>query len=89
MGGRKSGPATAKRAFGQAGGIAVDLSVRSKAEADQVALGRFNQMALGYIDGEVRLPRAPRPAPGLGRRHHRRRHDVQRLVLRARPRRTC
>ena len=53
MGGRKSGPATAKRAFGQAGGIAVDLSVRSKADADAAALGRFDQMALGYIDGEV------------------------------------
>jgi len=53
MGGRTSGPAAARRAFGRAKAASVDRPVGSSAEADQIALGVFNGMALGYIRGDV------------------------------------
>ena len=53
MGGRSSGPKTAKKAFGKTATADGRQSVQSKAEADQVALGRFNEMALTYIHGDV------------------------------------
>jgi phage protein D len=53
MGGASSGPRTARRAFGRAGAPAVGLPVRTKEEADQVALGRYTAGALAYVHGEV------------------------------------
>lgn len=53
MGGRSSGPKQATRAFGKAGAASVDVPVPSKARADQMARGRFDDMALTYIQGEV------------------------------------
>jgi phage protein D len=52
MGGATSGPQATKRAFGQASSVAVAWPVFSQAEADQIALGRFNDMALAYVSGE-------------------------------------
>jgi phage protein D len=53
MGGGSSGPRGATRAFGRATVASVTMPVQSKAEADQIALGRFNDVALAYIEGDV------------------------------------
>jgi uncharacterized protein len=53
MGSGAPGPSTARRAFGAATLTDVDLAVRSSGEADPMALGRFNAMALSYVQGEV------------------------------------
>ncbi|MGQ0778522.1 MAG: phage late control D family protein [Pseudonocardiales bacterium] len=53
MGGKSSGPRQTSRAFGKAGATSVDVPVTSKARADQMARGRFDDMALTYIQGEV------------------------------------
>lgn len=53
MGGKSSGPKAAQRAFGKAPETDVRQSVATKAEADQMALGRFNSLALAYIQGDV------------------------------------
>jgi phage protein D len=53
MGGASSGPRTARRAFGRAGAPAFGLALRSKEEADQIALGRYTTAALAYVHGEV------------------------------------
>lgn len=52
MGGATSGPAAANKAFGEAEATSVDRPIFSQAEADQIARGRFNEMALAYISGE-------------------------------------
>ncbi len=52
MGGATTGPAAADNALGQASIASVDRPVFSQAEADQIALGRFNDIALAYINGE-------------------------------------
>lgn len=52
MGGATSGPSVADRAFGTAIAASVDRPVFSQAEADQIARGRFNAMALAHITGE-------------------------------------
>lgn len=54
MGGKASGPRATNRAFGKSSAATVDLAVHSKAEADQIALGQFNEMAMAYIQGEGR-----------------------------------
>jgi len=51
MRGSNSGPAVAGRAFGNTGSTLVDSPVQSQAEADQLAKGRFGEMALHYIVG--------------------------------------
>jgi phage protein D len=51
MGGSITGPTVAQRAFGTATVTSVDRPVGSQAEADQIAKGRFNEMALGFISG--------------------------------------
>jgi phage protein D len=51
MGGSASGPATVRKVFSGTGGITVDTPVLSQAEADQLASGRFNEMALRYVEG--------------------------------------
>lgn len=52
MGGSASGPSATDRAFGSVSVSSVDRPVLSQAEADQIARGRFNDMALAYIGGE-------------------------------------
>lgn len=51
MGGAASGPAMVRQVFGGTGGTTADLPVLSQAEADQLAGGSFNEMALHYIEG--------------------------------------
>jgi phage protein D len=52
MAGHNSGPYTANQAFGRSGAAAVTQPVFNQAEAEQMALGQFNDMALTYISGE-------------------------------------
>lgn len=52
MGGSTSGPSATDQAFGSVSASRVDRPVLSQAEADQIAAGRFNTMALAYIGGE-------------------------------------
>lgn len=52
MGGVTGGPAASNSAFGSASSTSVEQPIASQAEADQIARGRFNQMALAYISGE-------------------------------------
>lgn len=51
MGGNKSG-AKAVQLFGESCSTIVSQPVFSKAEADQMALGQFKEMAIAYITGE-------------------------------------
>lgn len=53
MGGKSSGPKTANKAFGRSSEVRVTWPVSTKAEADGMAVGQFNEMALGYISGEL------------------------------------
>jgi phage protein D len=53
MGGKASGPKATNRALGKAASATVSQPIESKAEADQMALGQFNAMALGYIQGDL------------------------------------
>ncbi|HKE97538.1 MAG TPA: contractile injection system protein, VgrG/Pvc8 family [Actinomycetes bacterium] len=62
--GRATGPAAAKRAFGRAAASVVDEPVRSKAAADQVALGRFDQQALAYVEGTATCDGRPQLRAG-------------------------
>ncbi|MDQ3855313.1 MAG: contractile injection system protein, VgrG/Pvc8 family [Chloroflexota bacterium] len=52
MGGDTTGPEAVRAAFDDGGTASVDHPVFSQAEADQIASGRFNDMALAYISGE-------------------------------------
>jgi phage protein D len=52
MKGSTSGPKKVNKAFGKATHVIVSESVCSQAEADQIAMGQFNDMALAYITGE-------------------------------------
>ena len=52
MGGSASGPQASKKAFGQSSNISVEHQVFTQAEADQIALGCFNDMALAYLSGD-------------------------------------
>ncbi len=52
MGGSTVGPAAAAAAFGSTESASVDRPVFSQAEADQMARGRFDELALAYITGE-------------------------------------
>jgi phage protein D len=52
MGGLTGGPAASNSAFGSASAASVEQPVFSQAEADQIARGRFNEMALAYISGD-------------------------------------
>lgn len=52
MGGRTSGPKATNSAFGKTSAALVVTPVFSKAEADQMALGQFNETALTYIEGD-------------------------------------
>jgi phage protein D len=52
MGGTTGGPSAADGAFGQSSYTSIDWPVFSQAEADKMAVGQFNNMALAYISGE-------------------------------------
>jgi phage protein D len=52
MGGATVGPDAVRRAFGEASAASVTRPVFSRDEADQIARGRFNEMALAYVTGE-------------------------------------
>ncbi len=50
--GDTAGPKATDGAFGSTAVAYIDSPVYSQAEADQIALGRFNEMAMEYISGE-------------------------------------
>lgn len=52
MGGSKSGPKAATQAFGASSYTVVNQLVASKAEADEIARGQLNEIAIDYITGE-------------------------------------
>lgn len=52
MKGSTTGPQNVNKAFGQTSHIIVNEPVSTQAEADQIAMGQFNEMALAYITGE-------------------------------------
>lgn len=52
MAGATSGPAAVNAAFGETESASVTRPVLTQAEADQIATGRFNELALDYIQGE-------------------------------------
>jgi phage protein D len=52
MGGKTAGTKAVKKAFGQSSHTIVNQPVSSKAEADQMALGQFQDRAIAYIKGE-------------------------------------
>ena len=52
MGGSTSGAKAVKKAFGESSYTIVNQTVSTKAEADQIALGQFKDMAIAYITGE-------------------------------------
>ena len=75
MDGSTSGPAMVRRVFSGTGGKTVNTPVLSQAEADQLASGWFDEMALCYIEGEglcIGLPELRAgtlvKVEGLGRR---------------------
>lgn len=51
MGRSASGSTAARQAFGNTGGTTVDMPVFSQAEADQLAGGWLNEIAMTYIEG--------------------------------------
>ena len=48
-----SGPRATRQAFGRSSAASVDLPVRTVAEADAIARGRLDELALDYVHGEV------------------------------------
>jgi phage protein D len=52
MNGRTSGPKASRQAFGRRRATLTRQPVTAKSEADGLARGQFNRMALGYIQGE-------------------------------------
>lgn len=63
MGGGSSGPRRARRAFGASGTTQVDLPVESKAQADDMARGLFDEMALAFVQGEAACSGRPDYVP--------------------------
>jgi uncharacterized protein len=51
MGGSTSGPQAASQVFQETGGVCVSMPVESQAEADQLAKGWFDEMALSHVTG--------------------------------------
>jgi len=65
MGGRASGPRAADRALGKGSIATVTEPVGTQAEADQIAKGRFNELALNYIRGDVTCHGLPQLHAGI------------------------
>jgi phage protein D len=63
-GGQASGTVVARRAFGPASESILGQPVRSLPEADPIAQGQFNDMALAYVQGEVVAGGRPRLRAG-------------------------
>lgn len=53
MGGRTTGPKLSDRAFGKSSLVQLAHGVATKADADQIAAGQFNGMALAHVSGDV------------------------------------
>lgn len=64
MGGSTSGPSQTNKAFGKSSIAGASEAVLSKAEADQMANGQFNELALAYISGEGTCFGQPKLRPG-------------------------
>jgi phage protein D len=64
MMGASFGPNTAQRAFGRASVSSVRQPVQSRAEADQIALGRYNDMAMTFIQGDATCEGRPQLRAG-------------------------
>jgi phage protein D len=64
-GGGASGPRAARQVFGASSVASVDLPVRSVAEADRIARGRLNDLALDYIQGDVVAEGRPQVRAGM------------------------
>lgn len=52
MGEKQPGPAASAKAFFESQGVVTDIPVFSQGEAQQIARGRLNDMAIQYITGE-------------------------------------
>lgn len=52
LGGSKSGPQATAQAFGASTYTVVTQPISSKAEADKIAVGQYNEIAIGYIKGD-------------------------------------
>jgi uncharacterized protein len=63
-GDRTSGPVAARRAFGSASENILGQPVRSLPEADPIAQGQFNDIALAYVTGEAVAHGRPRLRAG-------------------------
>ncbi|WP_327343098.1 phage late control D family protein [Streptomyces europaeiscabiei] len=64
MGGTDTGPHRADRAFGRAATVSTGLPVPNRDRADQIARGRFDDLALTYITGEAECAGQPRLRAG-------------------------
>jgi phage protein D len=64
MGGTAMGPQQANRAFGRTSAAEVTTPVRNRANADQIAIGRYDDMALEFVQGEAVCVGAPRLTAG-------------------------
>ena len=53
MGGTTTGPKLGHKAFGQSSLVQLEQGAVTKADADQIAAGQFNGMALTHVTGEV------------------------------------
>lgn len=63
--GKTGGPQAADKAFGKVSRLSVDRPVINRAEAEKIAQGLFNEMALSYIGGEGACEGRPDLRPGL------------------------
>jgi phage protein D len=63
--GRASGPKAANRAYGKSSTSIVDQPAWSKADAEQVALGRFDELAVAYVRGTVACAGRPQLHAGM------------------------
>jgi phage protein D len=63
-GGRVTGPAAARRAFGSASVAVLGQAASTKAAADPIAQGQFATMALSYVEGDVVAQGQPRLQAG-------------------------
>jgi uncharacterized protein len=64
MGGTVTGPRQAARAFGKAASAGVGVPIRTKARGDQMAVGRLDEIALQFVQGEATCGGDPRLRAG-------------------------
>ena len=63
--GKTSGPKAARSAWGKTSTSIVDQPARTRGEADQIARGQFNELALGYVQGTADGPGNPQLHAGM------------------------